>query len=104
MCYTLAPASLFAYILIHSSTSSKEISFRWLKDIRKSIEEKNKSIYVEITSREVINAVHAFSDLLELHDTKIVVHHKNLDKVRDVLEKNVKSLPEEYKLILESVI
>ena len=76
-----------------------EISFRELRTMRSRIEDKDDSLYVDITFNTIRGMVNSNPNIFEFHDTKIIIYNQSVDKYNFLT--NLRNTPQSYIKIIE---
>ncbi|MDR2564044.1 MAG: hypothetical protein LBC98_08920 [Prevotellaceae bacterium] len=85
---------IIAAALQNGHSDNLEISIRELKNIRSKIENKNKSIYVDITFPSIDDIMDRFYDKIRLSENKVVVDALT-EPMRKAIESHFDSLPDD---------
>lgn len=103
MCYTLKPIDVLAFY-VEKNKERRDISFKELKDLRRNVEKEDNSIYIDITKDEVINTINSYSNIFELHPTKISII-ANLDNSVEIsFQEKVNNIPHRYRDIIKQFV
>lgn len=96
MIHKIVPEIIVGYLMEmkYSETDYFEISFRELRNIRSKIEEKDDSLYVDITFNTIRGMVNSNPDIFEFHDTKIIIFNQSVDKCEFLI--NLRNTPQSY--------